>query len=155
MDASPLNPYPKSIGSFIRASYLAISSFILPKILSNNPRARILCNFEFDYEKTKKLLAHAYEKYKSLDICAVSNVENVEKNTVSFCIYNPFKDNGVLICKNITEDTIEKYGREIVKYMDDRVRDLQGYPLKVKVSKLFIYFKISLLKFLHFKALHF
>ncbi len=73
----------------------------------------------------------AFEKYKVIDIAVISDFVNGDSITI--CVFNPFKDNGVLFCKNITKGIVNQSMGEIMEFMENRVKNLHGYPLKVSI----------------------
>ncbi len=97
-----------------------------------NPRAKVLCSMEFNDETARTFLKEAFENYKAIDVAVISD-SIINGDSITICVFNPFKDNGVLFCKNITKENVDGSMEEIVEFMGNRVKNLHGYPLKVSI----------------------
>jgi hypothetical protein len=88
---------------------------------------------EFNEDMARTFLKEAFEKYEVIEIAVISDFDLINGDSITICVYNPFKDNGVLFCKNITKGIVNQSMEEIMDFMENRVKNLYGYPLKVSI----------------------
>jgi hypothetical protein len=66
----------------------------------------------------------------------ITNVEfNLEKSEderiTTFCVYDPFEGEGLIICKNMTKIDFNRKMQQIVKIAEGRTKNLKGFRLNV------------------------
>jgi hypothetical protein len=108
------------------------------KVYRQNPRLYILCLLEENDDETiRDVLKTAFEKFHFIDVGVlvnkmVYNWTRQQNETISmFCVYDPFDGDGLLFCKNLTEDNLDAVMREINLFSIRRTKDLKRYPVKV------------------------
>lgn len=101
-----------------------------------------------DLPEIKRILKIAYEKFKLFQSCLLNGrrvfneSRGLNETLWTICTYNPFREQGVLFCRDLQFGSIGKSVEIINDFMKDRIHNLNGYPLKVILD-----FLIGCLKF--------
>uniref|UniRef100_A0A182NCJ7 Ionotropic receptor n=1 Tax=Anopheles dirus TaxID=7168 RepID=A0A182NCJ7_9DIPT len=115
---------------------------LLPYLSQYNPRAKtLLITQEMDDEQLAELFHTAWYKYRLLQIIVLNHHGN---DTIESCVFNPFRKElspmlkplptyrSDLHCQLLTDvDELESYNRDLNRFIDDRVYNLNGYPLNI------------------------
>ncbi|KAG5670745.1 hypothetical protein PVAND_000986 [Polypedilum vanderplanki] len=129
---SPLSAYPRTKGYFLKGLYDDVIKF-LEELSKYNTRMKILVIImDKGFEDTEKLMKIAFEKFKMLNIAVLIFVNQEE----FLCMRNPFSGNlnerkPEFKCWSMKDHEILQ--DEIKNFIEDRISNLQKYPLKIDV----------------------
>jgi len=135
IDKSGLSEYPRTHGIHMKGT-IEQAEEIIPRIAKHNPRMKLLIFLvNGSYEKAEKVLRDGYNNHKMLNIAILMAFYN---HIITFCLYNPYAgDDKVRRPEfkswNVTRSNYEEVLKPIEDFIENRVRNLQKYPLKVAI----------------------
>ena len=143
-DTSSVTSFATIHGYFVKASLEEISDEFFEKLSKQNPKTKLLINVDkLGVEESKEIIQNAYDKFKMLNVATISHVLEFEDEklvgvTIVFCLYNPFSGskeerNPEFQCWDITSDNVQQFFTEMQDFLRMRVKNLQGYPLKISI----------------------
>jgi hypothetical protein len=103
-----------------------------------NPRTRVLGFLkENDEDTIRDVFKIGFTKYHLTDVGllvkkTIYNSTRQQNETISmFCVYDPFDGDGLLFCRNLSEDNLDAVMQETNVFFSKRTKDLKRYPVKV------------------------
>lgn len=138
--SSSVMALPTTSGIYIKSEKEYILNHFFPMISSYNPLMKLMFQFADQTRQTaEEVLRVGFEKYKLLNIgILVVTPDRGIGDKGSFVMYNPFSGSEIIRTPeyhwiNLTVSGFEKQLNEINEFLDERVKNLRKYPLKVDI----------------------
>jgi hypothetical protein len=127
-----IKSYPTHHGYVFKGSLDDANDLFYPNMSIYNPLAKILIvTNEASRSEIRDSLKIGFDNFKILN----NAILTINKTMSSICVYDPFYKHPKLKCWDISGKNYKKVIANINKFSNERIKYLQGYPLKVSSVK--------------------